>query len=156
LLAEFKLSFSRGGEWMRFLKVVAQDRSENGAADTLRFHFFEDEQWLRDATDDEVLRLKTFGAHYFKCRWFNDGEGEERHLRLFTLNPTADGTPDSVHLHFHEGPNVAYKAAVHDLDNDDAFEIVLCSDVDNDGRANRTDRTRVNALVREYLKLDWR
>ena len=66
----------------------------------------------------------------------------------------ASSSPDSVRLHFHEGSNSAYKAAVHDLDNDGAFENVLCTDVDNDGRANRTDRTRVNALVREYLKLD--
>ncbi|WP_253277063.1 hypothetical protein [Pseudomonas fluorescens] len=153
-MAALKLSFSQGGEWMRFLKVIAQDRSGKGVADTLRLQFFQDELWLREATDDEVLRLKTFGTHYFKCRWFNDGEGEERHLRMFSLNPTADGSPDSVRLHFHEGSNIAYKAAVHDLDNDGAFENVLCTDVDNDGRANRTDRTRVNALVREYLKLD--
>jgi len=27
--------------------------------------------------------------------------------------------------------------------------------VDNDGRANRTDRSRVSALVREFLKVGW-
>ncbi|WP_130907652.1 hypothetical protein [Pseudomonas sp. Sample_16] len=140
---------------MRYLKVIAQDRSGNGDADTLRLLFFEDEQLLREASDNEVLRLKNFGSHYFKCRWFNTGEGEERHLRMFSLSPTGNATPESVRLHFHEGPNIVYKAAVHDLDNDGAFEIVLCTDVDNDGRANRTDRTRVNALVREYLKLGW-
>ncbi|HWT69719.1 MAG TPA: hypothetical protein VN214_11465 [Pseudomonas sp.] len=140
---------------MRYLKVIAQDRSEAGVADTLRFQFFEDEQWLREAADEEVRLLRTFGTNYLKCRWFNAGEGEERHLRMFSLNPTGDGTPESVRLHFHEGSIIAYKAAVHDLDNDGTFEVVLCSDVDNDGRADRTDRTRVNALVREFLKLGW-
>lgn len=140
---------------MRFFKVFAQDRIGKGAADTLRYQFFEDEQWLRDATDDEVLRLKAFGSHYLKCNWFNDGAGEDRHLRMFSLNPSGDGAPESVRLHFHDGPNLVYKAAVHDQDNDNAFEIVLCSDVNNDGRANRTDRTRVKALVREFIRLGW-
>jgi len=140
---------------MRYLKVIAQDLSGEGTADTLRYRFFEDDTLLREATADEVRRLKTFGTNYLKCRWFNDGEGEERHLRMFSLNPSGDGTPESVRLHFNEGSVIQYKAAVHDLDNDGAFEIVLCSDVDNDGRADRTDRTRVNALVREFLKLGW-
>ncbi|BCX71064.1 MULTISPECIES: hypothetical protein [Pseudomonas] len=140
---------------MRYLKVIAQDRSGGGVADTLQFQFFEGEQLLREATDDEIRRLRTFGSTYLKCRWFNAGEGEERHLRMFSLNPSGDGTPESVRLHFHEGPIIAYKAAVHDLDNDGTFEIVLVSDIDNDGHANRTDRTRLNTLVREFLKLEW-
>ncbi|MCW8274640.1 hypothetical protein IMF27_02105 [Pseudomonas sp. PCH199] len=140
---------------MRYLKVIAQDRSGSGTAETLRFEFYEDEQFLREATAAEILRLRTFGITYLKCAWFNIGEGEERHLRMFSLNPSGDGTPESVRLHFHEGPIIAYKAAVHDLDNDGTFEIVLCSDVDNDGRADRTDRTRVNSLVREFLKIEW-
>jgi hypothetical protein len=90
-----------------------------------------------------------------KCAWFNSGEGEERHLRMFSQNPTADGTPETVRLHFHEGGTIAYKAAVHDLDNDGAYEVVLSTDVDNDGRADRTDRNRVRSLVREFLKIGW-
>ncbi|MGE8068549.1 hypothetical protein [Pseudomonas sp. NPDC089569] len=140
---------------MRYLKVIAQDRDGSGTAETLHYEFYEDDAFLRDATDAEILLLRTFGTNYLKCRWFNEGEGEERHLRMFSLNPSGDGTPESVRLHFHEGPVIAYKAAVHDLDNDGTFEVVLCSDVDNDGRADRTDRTRVNALVREFMKLGW-
>ncbi|VVQ15949.1 hypothetical protein PS918_05932 [Pseudomonas fluorescens] len=140
---------------MRFLKVIAQDRSGEGVAETLRFQFFEDDQWLREATDAEIRLLRTFGTTYLRCAWFNEGEGEERHLRIFSLNPSGDGTPESVRLHFHQGPIIAYKAAVHDLDNDGTFEVVLVSDIDNDGHANRTDRTRLNTLVREFLKLGW-
>lgn len=50
---------------------------------------------------------------------------------------------------------IAYKAAAQDLDNDGGLELILASDVDNDGRSNRTDRSRVTALVKQFLKLGW-
>ena len=140
---------------MRYLKVIAQDPSDSGQPDSLYFRFYEGEQLLREATMLERQQLTTLGTTYLKCAWFNAGDREERHLRIFSLNPSADGTPESVRLHFHEGPTIIYKAATHDLDNDGAFEVILSSDVDNDGHANRTDRNRVRALVREYLKLGW-
>ena len=108
-----------------------------------------------EATNADRQRLKSFGKTYLKCAWFNSGDGEERHLRIFSQNPSADGTPETVRLHFHEGPVIAYKAAAHDLDNDGVFELILSSDVDNDGRANRTDRSRVMSLAREFLKFGW-
>lgn len=141
---------------MHFLKVIAQDRSGKGSADTVDFQFFEGEQLQREATDADRQQLKSFGKTYLKCAWYNADEAEERHLRIFSQNPSADGTPETVRLHFHDGPKIAYKAAVRDLDNDGVFEWVLSSDVDNDGRANRTDRSRVKALAKEFLKLDWR
>lgn len=141
---------------MRYLKVMAQDRSRKGSADTVHFEFHEDDRLQRETTDVDRQRLSSFGKTYLKCAWFNEGEGEERHLRIFSQNPSADGTPETVRLHFHDGPKIAYKAAVRDLDNDGVFEWVLSSDVDNDGRANRTDRSRVKALAKEFLKLDWR
>ncbi|MHC5195331.1 hypothetical protein ACYSUW_16365 [Pseudomonas frederiksbergensis] len=141
---------------MHFLKVIAQDRSGKGSADTVGFQFFEDDQLQREATDADRQRLKSFGKTYLKCAWCNAGEGEERHLRIFSENPSADGSPETVRLHFHEGPIIAYKAAARDLDNDGVFELILNSDVDNDGGANRTDRSRVKALAKEFLKLDWR
>jgi hypothetical protein len=140
---------------MRYLKVVAQDVSGKGQADTLHFGFHEDEQLLGEATDADLQRLNHFGKTYLKCAWFNEGQGEERHLRIFSENPSGDGTPETVRLHFHEGSTIAYKAAARDLDNDGIFELMLSTDVDNDGRANRTDRNRVRSLAREFLKLGW-
>lgn len=140
---------------MRYLKVIAQDRSGQGLADTLQFEFYEEDRLQRKATAAERLRLKSLGNTYLKCAWFNVGEGEERHLRIFSLNPSADGTPESVRLHFHEGPVIAYKAAAHDLEGDGGLEVILSSDVDNDGRADRTDRNRVRALAKQFLKLGW-
>jgi len=139
---------------MRYLKVIAQDRSGKGVADTLHFEFYENDQLQRKATETDRQRLKSFGNTYLKCAWFNSGEGQDRHLRIFSLNPSADGTPESVRLHFHEGAVLAYKAAARDLDNDGVFELILSSDVDNDGRADRKDRSRVKALATEFLK--WR
>lgn len=140
---------------MRYLKVIAQDRSGKGSADTVSFQFYEDEQLQREATNADRQRLKSFGKTYLKCAWFNEGEGEERHLRIFSQNRSADGSPETVRLHFHEGPLIAYKAAAHDLDNDGGLEVILSSDVDNDGRSNRTDRSRVTVLVKQFLKLGW-
>lgn len=74
-------------------------------------------------------------------------------MRIFSQHSSSDGTQQTVRLHFHEGAVIAYKAAAHDLDNDGVFELILSSDVDNDGRANRTDRSRVSSLVREFLKV---
>jgi hypothetical protein len=138
---------------MRYMKVIAQDRSGKGVADTLHFEFHEEDRLLRKATAEDRLRLKSFGNTYLKCAWFNRGEEQARHLRIFSQNPSADGSPETVRLHFHEGPEIVYKAAAHDVDGDGGLEVILSSDVDNDGRADRTDRRRVTALVREFLKI---
>jgi len=140
---------------MRFLKVIARDRYGSGAGDTVQLRFHDSEQDWREASAREVAQLRSFSRTYLKCAWFNAADEDTRHLRIFALNPGRDGTPESVRLHFHQGETIAYKAAVHDLDNDGGFEVVLCSDVDNDGRANRTDRSRVTALVKPFLKLGW-
>jgi hypothetical protein len=140
---------------MRYLKVVAQDRSGKGAADTVHFKFYENDQLQRATTDADRQRLKSFGKTYLKCAWFNVGEGEERHLRIFSENSSGDGSAETVRLHFHEGASIAYKAAARDLDNDGVFELILASDVDNDGHSNRTDRSRVTALAKQFLKLGW-
>jgi hypothetical protein len=139
----------------RYLKVIAQAPIGQGQDGIVRYRFSESDHLQREATDAELRWLKTFGKTYLKCAWYNEGQGEERHLRIFSENPGGDGTPETVRLHFHAGQTIAYKAAARDLDNDGDFELILSSDVDNDGRADRTDRRRVASLVREFLKLGW-
>ena len=140
---------------MRYLNVIAQDRRGEGKADTLLYRFYEDDQLQREATEADLRRLKVFGKTFLKCAWFNVGDGEARYLRIFSQNLSGDGTPEIVHLHFREGPVIAYKAAAQDLDNDGGLELILASDVDNDGHADRTDRSRVTALVKQFLKVGW-
>lgn len=59
---------------MRYLQVVAQDRSAQGVGDFLLFRFYEDDRLLREATAAELRRLKVLGKTYLKCAWFNIGE----------------------------------------------------------------------------------
>ena len=96
----------------------------------MRFH--DSEQVWREASAREVAQLRSFTRTFLKCAWFNAVDEDERHLRIFVLNPGNDGTPGSVRLHVHEGEAIAHKAAVHDL-----------------------DRIRVTALVKQFLKLGW-
>ncbi|MHC8353526.1 hypothetical protein ACYZT7_30555 [Pseudomonas sp. RT4P38] len=135
--------------------MIAQEPIGQGQAGIVRYRFFESDHLQREATDAELRWLKNFGKTYLKCAWFSEGQGEERHLRIFSENPNGDDTPETVRLHFHEGLTIAYKAAARDLDNDGDFELILSSDVDNDGRSDRTDRRRVASLVREFLKVGW-
>jgi len=141
---------------MRYLKVIAQDRSGHQAADTLQFLFFDGDQLLGEATLADRQRLRVLGKTYLKCAWSNVGSSDARHLRIFAENPSANGSSELVRLHFHDGPQIAYKAAARDLDNDGELELILSSDVDNDGHANRTDRARVRTMAKEFLRLGWK
>ncbi|WP_347902557.1 hypothetical protein [Pseudomonas purpurea] len=150
---------------MRYLKVTAQDRNRTGKADTVHFQFYEDELLTREtmvtATDSGRQPLVKLARTYLKLGWLNVGDGSERYLQIFAQNPVSDGTPEAVRLHFHDGSlpppgsTIAYKASALDRDIDGRFELILSSDVDNDGRADRTDRSRVKSLALEFLKLNW-
>lgn len=87
----------------RYLKVIAQDSTGQGQADTVLYRFIENEHLQREATAAELRRLKVFGKTYLKCAWFNAGEGEDRHLRIFSQNLSADGTPKSCICIFMRG-----------------------------------------------------
>ncbi|MGE8101377.1 hypothetical protein [Pseudomonas fluorescens] len=149
---------------MFYLKATAQDRGRKGEADTVHFRFYEDERLIREAivtaTDSGRHPLAKFARTYLKLGWFNAGDGSERYLQIFAQNLVGNGTPETVRLHFHDGTlrstgsTIAYKASALDQDNDGSFELILSSDVDNDGRADRNDRRRVKALAIEFLKIN--
>ncbi|RON08310.1 hypothetical protein BK659_17285 [Pseudomonas brassicacearum] len=149
---------------MLYLTATAQDRGRKGEADTVHFQFYEDERLIREvvvtATDSGRQPLVKFARTYLKLGWFNAGDDSERYLQIFAQNLVGNGTPEAVRLHFHDealhatGSTIAYKASALDRDNDGSFELILSSDVDNDGHADRTDRRRVKALAIEFLKID--
>ncbi|MFL1515763.1 hypothetical protein [Pseudomonas prosekii] len=60
---------------MRYLQVVAQDRSAQGVGDFLLFRFYEDDRLLREATAAELRRLRVLGKTYLKSK-SGDGVGE--------------------------------------------------------------------------------
>ncbi len=97
---------------MRYLKVIVQDRSENGRADTVKLHFLQKDPDLPDelihqavafdtTADGEVdfqstgdvdfdgastlkdrRLLKTFANQALKLSWFSKGEVADRSLNL--------------------------------------------------------------------------
>lgn len=150
---------------MRYLNVTAQDVSGQSKAETVHFQFYEGEILHREvmvtAIDTAPPLLTKFAKAYLKLAWFNGGNGRARYLQIFAQNASGDGTPEAVRLNFHDeagppiGSTIAYKASAVDLDNDGRFELILSSDVDNDGHADRKDRRRVQSLALEFLKLDW-
>ncbi|MFL1499962.1 MULTISPECIES: hypothetical protein [unclassified Pseudomonas] len=118
---------------MRYLKVIAQDRTDSGQADAVLLNFYEQ----RDGAQDDVLLnqaiatariaggkldctvgdvnnnsretsvdrrlLDIFANNYLKLKWLNQGHGVERYMKVFARDLHADGSPDSVHLELHEG-----------------------------------------------------
>lgn len=140
---------------MRYVKVIAWDGTGRGTVDTVHFQFYADavvyrEETVRD-TGTDLLPLRKFAQAYLKLGWHKTGE-DERYLDILADNFTGDGTPEAVWLYFREGAITAYKAVARDLDNDGTLELILSSDVNNDGRADRKDRGLVRLLAKEFLK----
>ncbi|MBU6960122.1 hypothetical protein KRR23_20550 [Pseudomonas sp. CVAP len=143
---------------MRYVKVIAWDSSERGAVDAVHFQFYADavvyrEETIRD-TGTDSLPLRKFAQAFLKLGWHKTNEAE-RYLHILADNRTGDGTPESVWMYFREGAITVYKAVARDLDNDGILELILSSDVNNDGRADRKDRGLVRLLAKEFLKFGW-
>ncbi len=144
---------------MRYVKVIAWDSTEKGVVDTVHFQFYAGavvyrEETIRDAGADP-LPLRKFAQAYLKLGWHKTDEAE-RYLDIFADNFTGDGTPEAVWMYFREEAITAYKAVARDLDNDGTLELILSSDVNNDGRADRKDRSLVRLLAKEFLKFGWK
>lgn len=116
---------------MRYLKVIAEDRSKDCQADTVRLYFFEQhngkdllvrEAYAVDNTADGIVDwqvgdvdndgkrtfqderlLKVFATTFLKLGWFNRRNRSRRYLKIFSENFGGDCSPDTVRLHFHEG-----------------------------------------------------
>lgn len=144
---------------MRYVNVIAWDSSERGAVDTVHFQFYADavvyrEETIRDAGTD-LPALRTFAQAFLKLDWHKTDEAE-RYLHILADNLTGDGRPEAVWMYFREGAITVYKAVARDLDNDGTLELILSSDVNNDGRADRKDRGLVRLLAKEFLKFGWK
>ncbi|WP_339503023.1 hypothetical protein [Pseudomonas silesiensis] len=176
---------------MRYLKVTAQDRGGNGKADTVFLHFFEESSGVEDTlvnkayaldvsadgkvdfqvgdvnndgkenSRDERL-LKSFADAFLQLNWFNSGNAWARYLKIFTEDFAADGSSDTVRLHFHEGvgkpsdQSIVYTASAYDTDNDGKLDWLIHFDMDNDGDQDAVDQKLVSLLSTTYLKFNWR
>lgn len=117
---------------MRYLKVIAQDRSYSGRPDTVVLQFCatvagskeavinnayaldinEDgdiDVCLGDVTNNELEStrdhqlLSKFAGAYLKFNWFSSGLASMRYMHIFTEDFYKDGTPDTVRLHLYKG-----------------------------------------------------
>jgi hypothetical protein len=177
---------------MRYLQVTAQDRLRNGKADTVFLHFLESHEAGaaailsntafaldingdgkvdykmgdvtnngRENTVDERL-LESFANTYLKLNWFNRGAIWQRYLKIYAEEFYADGTPDTVRLHLHEGGPAADKRtlvswhAAYDLDNDGKLEWNIHHDINQDGVIDRVDDRLVQRLAELFLKFRWK
>lgn len=113
---------------MRYLNVVAQDRSGNGRADTVLLQFHDDstnlvfEAFAVDLTADgsiefsysgdinsdgkrnlqDEIQLAEFAEAFLQLNWFNSGRDRERCLKVEAKNYHGDGSPNVVNFQFTE------------------------------------------------------
>ncbi|KPG77204.1 hypothetical protein [Pseudomonas libanensis] len=118
---------------MRYLKVIAQDQTGDGRANTVRLQFYQRTQCDQNRLVNEVVAydftsdgkvdysrgdvtnngqensldrvlLDRFANIYLKINWVNRGAGTNRYMKIFSEDFYKDGTPDTVRLHLHKGP----------------------------------------------------
>lgn len=121
---------------MRYLKVIAQDRTGTGRADTVLLEFYQStpgsgnslvnsavaydfsadgkvDYSRGDVTNDgresrlDQMLLNSFANAYLKLNWFNAGIASERYMKIFSEDFYNDGTPDTVRLHVQEGAGMS-------------------------------------------------
>lgn len=120
---------------MRYLKVIAQDRTGDGRADTVLLQFYQSMPGIQDRLVNHAVAydfltngqvdycrgdvtndgqensldrdlLKRFANAYLKLDWFNRGSTSTRYMKIFSEDFYKDGTPDTVRLHVQEGLGV--------------------------------------------------
>jgi hypothetical protein len=114
---------------MRYLKVIAQDRFDNGRADFVLLEFHEqvgalvedglvNTAFALDYSDDgkvdfkmgdvtnngkenavDQRLLEAFANAYLEFNWFNPGTSRKKYLKIIAEDLHADGTPNVVRLH---------------------------------------------------------
>lgn len=176
---------------MRFLEVTAQDRLRNGKADTVVLHFLEQPEIggaatlrstafaldingdgkvdfkigdvtgdVRENTVDERL-LENFANAYLQLNWSNIGATWKRYMKVYAEDFHADGTPDTVRLHLHEGGPAVARTLVswhvaYDLDNDNKLDGNIHQDINKDGVIDAVDSQLVQSLAEHFLKFRWK
>ena len=148
---------------MRYLKVTAQDRSNNGKADAVLLHFHNSpanlvhEAFALDMSADGRIEfgvagdingdgvqnfqdqrlLTAFAEVYLQLNWFNTGDNWERYLTISATDYHKDGSPNVVTLQF------------SDDDGNPCAPIRIkpaaAYDGDNDGHFDSFTNTDVNA-----------
>ena len=123
---------------------LADDINNNGVADKL----------------DEVMALE-FAQQFMEFNWFSPDAPFDKYLKIFAEDFDANGIPDTVRLHFHQGAGeprdetIAYTAALYKNGDGSGNGTTVSWDVNNDGKANAVDNELVRRFCRNFLVLGW-
>lgn len=123
---------------------LADDVNNNGVADRL----------------DEVMALE-FAQQFIEFNWFSLDAPFIKYLKIFAEDFDANGIPDTVRLHFHEGEGaprdetIVYTAAFYTNGDGSGAGTPISWDVNNDGKSNIVDTELVRRFTRNFLVFDW-
>jgi hypothetical protein len=176
---------SEQGMFMRYLKVVAQDRAGTGRADCVLLRFYEQEDNAdealqlnsafaldidadgivdtalgdvnNDGTKDAADRqlLRTFTNTYLQFNWFNPGTDWSRHLKVYSEDYHNDGTINCINFQLYENGKIAAWHAVFDVNNDAEIRRSTRGDINGDRQIDKLDQTLLFNLGRTYLEFNW-
>lgn len=174
---------------MRFLMLRAYDISDNARPDVVYLDFYDDTlaqplamaaaavdmkgdgrlDWkLADdinhngVTDtlDAAMALE-FAQQFLEFNWFSQDGAADKYLMVFAVDFDANGIPDTVRLHFHQGEgqlddeSLAYTAAYFTNEVGTADGAHISQDVNNDGRVNGVDAELVRRFSSNFLLFGW-
>lgn len=128
----------------KFNWKLADDINNNGVTDRL----------------DEVMALE-FAQQFVEFNWFSPQAPIDRYLQIFAEDFDANGIPDTVRLHFHQGAGeprdetIAYTAAFYTNGDGCGEGSHVSWDVNNDGKVNATDKELVRRFARNFLVFGW-
>lgn len=123
---------------------LADDINNNGVADKL----------------DDVMALE-FAQQFFEFNWFSPDAPFDKYLKVFAEDFDANGIPDTVRLHFHQGQGaprdetITYTAALYTNGDGSGTDTTVNWDVNNDGKANVADTELVRRFCKNFLVFGW-
>lgn len=135
----FEISLDGKLDW-----VIADDMNGDGV---------EDKQ-----DDDLAIELAQI---FLKFNWYSLVEPFDKYLKAFVEDYDADGKPDTVRLHFHQGDGeprdetLAYTAALYKNGDGSGEGTTINHDVNNDTKNDAVDSALVKEFSEYFLKFSW-
>ena len=175
---------------MRYLKIYAQDIQDDDKPDTVLLDFYDDSSTLpvlikkaaafdinedgkldwviaddmngdgvKDKKDDELATQ--LAQMFLLFKWHSLDAPYDKYLKVSAEDFDADGNPDTVRMHFHQGTGdprdetIAYGASFYTRGDGSGTGETINFDVNNDNKVDRADSELVKAFARCYLKFGW-
>lgn len=175
---------------MRYLKINAQDVLDDDAPDTIYLDFYDDSSsphtrlkravafditedgkldWViaDDMNGDGVIDRKDdnlaieLAQMFLLFNWYSVDAPFDKYLKISAEDFDADGNPDTVRMHFHQGEGdprdetIAYGASFYTNGDGTGEGEAINFDVNNNNKVDREDSDLVKAFARCFLKFGW-